>query len=183
MDVVKAEKEVKEFIGYAEEENIEATIVAKVTEEKRLKMYWRGKLIVDISREFLDTNGDVKNANIEVKKPDYTKSPLNKENPANIAEEWKKTISSLNCCSQKGLVERFDSTIGANTVIMPFGGKYQLTPAEGMVARIPTLKGYTNTGTIMSFGYNPYISTFSPFHGAMYAVVESVTKYVALGKK
>lgn len=181
MAVVVAEKDVKEFIGYAEEENIEATIVAEVTEEKRLKMYWRGKLIVDISREFLDTNGDVKNANIEVKKPDYTKSPLNKENPANIAEEWKKTISSLNCCSQKGLVERFDSTIGANTVIMPFGGKYQLTPAEGMVARIPTLKGYTNTGTIMSFGYNPYISTFSQFHGAMYAVVESVTKYVALG--
>ena len=183
MAVVVAKKDVEKFIEYAEKENIEASIVAKVVEEPRLQMFWRGKLIVDIAREFLNTNGDVKNANVEIRKPDYTKNPIHKPNPENIIEEWKKTISSLNCCSQKGLVERFDSTIGANTVIMPFGGKYQLTPAEGMVARIPTLKGYTNTGTIMTYGYNPYIATFSPFHSAIYAVIESVTKYVALRRR
>ena len=183
MAVVVAKKDVEKFIEYAEKENIEASIVAKVVEEPRLQMFWRGKLIVDIAREFLNTNGDVKNANVEIRKPDYTKNPIHKPNPENIIEEWKKTIASLNCCSQKGLVERFDSTIGANTVIMPFGGKYQLTPAEGMVARIPTLKGYTNTGTIMTYGYNPYIATFSPFHSAIYAVIESVTKYVALRRR
>lgn len=183
MAVVVAKENVDKFIEYAEKENIEANIVAKVVEEPRLKMFWRGNLIVDIAREFLDTNGDVKNANVQISKPDYTKNPMNKTNPENIIEEWKKTIASLNCCSQKGLVERFDSTIGAGTVMMPFGGKYQLTPAEGMVARIPTVKGYTNTGTIMTYGYNPYIATFSPFHSAVYAVVESVTKYVAIRRR
>ncbi len=181
MAVVVAKEDVDKFIELAETENIEATIVAKVVEEPRIKMYWRGKTIVDLSREFLNTNGDVKNAQVKVEKPDEEKSYLKKEEIKDIKTKWEETISDLNCCSQKGLVERFDSTIGANTVFMPFGGKYQLTPTQGMVARIPTLKGYTNTGTIMTFGYNPYIGVWSPFHAAIYAVVESVSKYVAIG--
>ncbi len=182
MAVVIAKEKVEKFIQLAETENIESTIVAEVVEEPRVKMFWRGKCIVDVSREFLDTNGDVKKTNIAVQEPEKEKSPFKKqENPKDIAKKWKETISALNCCSQKGLVERFDSTIGANTVIMPFGGKYQLTPAEGMVARIPTLNGYTNTGTIMTYGYNPEIAKWSPFHGAVYAIIESMTKLVALG--
>ncbi len=182
MAVVISQENVEKFIDLAETENIESTIVAEVVEEPRVKMFWRGKCIVDIAREFLDTNGDVKKAEVSVQKPDYEKSPLQtKENPKDIETKWKQTISSLNCCSQKGLVERFDSTIGANTLLMPFGGKYQLTPAEGMSARIPTLKGYTNTGTIMTYGYNPEIAKWSPFHGAVYSVIESVTKLVAIG--
>ena len=153
-------------------------------------MYWRGKLIVDISREFLDTNGDVKKENAQINKPEGVEEYFSgtsenciKTNGTKCSktEKWKDTISSLKCCSQKGLIERFDSTIGAGTVLMPFGGKYQLTKAEGMVAKIPTLTGYTNSGTIMSYGYDPYLSSLSPFHGAVYAVVESVTKYVAMG--
>ncbi len=181
MAVVVAKEDVDKFIELAETENIEATIVAKVVEEPRIKMYWRGKAIVDLSREFLNTNGDVKNAQVKVERPDEEKSYFKKEEVKDIKTKWEETISDLNCCSQKGLVERFDSTIGANTVFMPFGGKYQLTPTQGMVARIPTLKGYTNTGTIMTFGYNPYIGVWSPFHAAIYAVVESVSKYVAIG--
>lgn len=181
MAVVVAKEDVDKFIELAETENIEATIVAKVVEEPRIKMYWRGKAIVDLSREFLNTNGDVKNAQVKVERPDEEKSYFKKEEIKDVKAKWEETISDLNCCSQKGLVERFDSTIGANTVFMPFGGKYQLTPTQGMVARIPTLKGYTNTGTIMTFGYNPYIGVWSPFHAAIYAVVESVSKYVAIG--
>ncbi len=182
MAVVVAKENAEKFIHLAETENIESTIVAEVVEEPRVKMYWREKCIVDISREFLDTNGDVKKTEVAVKKPDYEKSPLRtQENPKDLETKWKETISSLNCCSQKGLVERFDSTIGANTVLMPFGGKYQLTPSEGMVARIPTLKGYTKTGTIMTYGYNPEIAKWSPFHGAVYSIIESVTKLVAMG--
>lgn len=182
MAVVVAKENADKFVKLAETENIESTIVAEVVEEPRVKMYWRDKCIVDISREFLDTNGDVKKTEVVAGKPDYSKSPLaTRENPANVEEKWKETISSLNCCSQKGLVERFDSTIGANTVLMPFGGKYQLTPAEGMSARIPTLNGYTNTGTIMTYGYNPEIAKWSPFHGSVYSIIESVTKLVAIG--
>ncbi len=182
MAVVIAKENAEKFIQLAETENIESTIVAEVVEEPRVKMYWREKCIVDIAREFLDTNGDVKKTAASVQKPDYEKSPLKAQQTAKDLEaKWKETISSLNCCSQKGLVERFDSTIGANTVLMPFGGKYQLTPSEGMVARIPTLKGYTNTGTIMTYGYNPEIAKWSPFHGALYAILESVTKLVAIG--
>ncbi len=182
MAVVVAKENAEKFIHLAETENIESTIVAEVVEEPRVKMYWREKCIVDISREFLDTNGDVKKTEVSVKKPDDEKSPFKaKENPKDLETKWKETISNLNCCSQKGLVERFDSTIGANTVLMPFGGKYQLTPSEGMVARIPTLKGYTKTGTIMTYGYNPEIAKWSPFHGAVYSIIESVTKLVAIG--
>ena len=181
MAVVVADKDVENFISLAEKENIEATVVAKVVEEPRVKMYWRNKVIVDLSREFLNTNGDVKNANAKITKPLDAENYFATKPVEDIEKTWKETITDLNCCSQRGLVERFDSTIGANTVIMPFGGKYQLTPAEGMVARIPTLKGYTDAGTIMTYGYNPYIASWSPFHGAVYAIVESVAKYVALG--
>lgn len=207
MAVVIEEKDVEKFQKLAEKENIESTVVAKVTKEPRMKMYWRGKLIVDLSREFLNTNGTVKIANAKIEKPKgiqeyfegkrkiqqnknsvgvaFLGDPQNciKTNGKNCAktELWKKTISDLNCCSQKGLVERFDSSIGAGTVLMPFGGKYQLTPTEAMCARIPTLKGYTNSGTIMSFGYDPYLSEISPLHGAVFAVIDSLTKYVACG--
>ena len=181
MAVVVADKDVENFINLAEKENIEATVVAKVLEEPRVKMYWRNKVIVDLSREFLNTNGDVKNANAKITKPLDAENYFASKEVSDIEKTWKETITDLNCCSQRGLVERFDSTIGANTVIMPFGGKYQLTPAEGMVARIPTLEGYTDAGTIMTYGYNPYIASWSPFHGAVYAIVESVAKYVALG--
>ena len=207
MAVVIEEKDVEKFQKLAEKENIESTVVAKVTKEPRMKMYWRGKLIVDLSREFLNTNGTVKIANAKIEKPKgiqeyfegkrkiqqnknsvgvaFLGDPQNciKTNGKNCAktELWKKTISNLNCCSQKGLVERFDSSIGAGTVLMPFGGKYQLTPTEAMCARIPTLKGYTNSGTIMSFGYDPYLSEISPLHGAVFAVIDSLTKYVACG--
>ena len=181
MAVVVADKDVENFINLAEKENIEATVVAKVVEEPRVKMYWRNKVIVDLSREFLNTNGDVKNANAKITKPVDAENYFASKEVSDIEKTWKETITDLNCCSQRGLVERFDSTIGAGTVIMPFGGKYQLTPAEGMVARIPTLEGYTDAGTIMTYGYNPYIASWSPFHGAVYAIVESVAKYVALG--
>ena len=181
MAVVVADKDVEKFVKLAETENIEATVVAEVAEDPRVKMYWRGKVIVDVSREFLDTNGTVKEAKISVSKPNYDQSYFNKKDIKNIEKAWKEMLADLNCCSQKGLVERFDSTIGSNTVLMPFGGKYQLTPSEGMAARIPTLEGYTDSGTIMTFGYNPKISKWSPFHGAVYAIVESVSKYVAIG--
>lgn len=180
MAIVVAKENVKKFQMLTAIENIESTVVAKVSKEPRMKMYWRGKKIVDISREFLNTNGVVKKSNIEINKPKNLKEFFENKVENNI-KKWKETVSDLNCCSQKGLVERFDSTIGAATILMPFGGKYQLTPIEAMCARIPTYEGYTNSGTIMSFGYDPYLFTLSPFHGAIYAIVESVSKYVAVG--
>lgn len=200
MAVVIEEKNTQKFQELASKENLESTVVAKVTEEPRMKMYWRGKIIVDLSREFLNTNGTVKIANAKIEKPEglenyfkgnkmgQTSFVSEKQNcikttgsNCSKTERWKKVVSDLNCCSQKGLVERFDSTIGAGTVLMPFGGKYQLTPTEAMCAKIPTLKGYTNSGTIMSFGYDPYLSEISPLHGAIYAVIDSLSKYVACG--
>ena len=190
MAVVVSSKDVEKFEALAAKENIETSVVADVVQDPRVKMYWRGKLIVDISREFLDTNGDTKKQTAEINKPEGVENYFSgvegnciktSDSDCSRTERWKNTISGLNCCSQKGLVERFDSTIGAGTVLMPFGGKYGLTPTEGMVAKIPTLSGYTNTGTIMTYGYDPYLATLSPFHGAVYAVVESVTKYVAMG--
>lgn len=181
MAVVVRADDVEKFEKLASKENIETSVVADVVEDPRVKMYWRGKLIVDISREFLDTNGETKKENASIEAPNEKENYFAKPEPEDKIKAWKENISSLNCCSQKGLVERFDSSIGAGTVTMPFGGKYQLTPAEGMAARIPTLEGYTDTGTIMTYGYNPYLSSWSPFHGAVYAVVESVTKYVAMG--
>ena len=199
MAVVIEEKDVEKFKKLVSEENIEMSVVAKVTKEPRMKMYWRGKLIVDLSREFLNTNGTVKRAEAKIDKPEGLENyfegkrgqapfslktsdclKINGKNCSKI-KIWKNTISDLNCCSQKGLVERFDSTIGAGTVFMPFGGRYQLTPIEAMCAKIPTLKGYTNSGTIMSFGYDPYLSEISPLHGAVFAVIDSLTKYVACG--
>ena len=181
MAVVIKKEDAEKFIDFSEKENLEATIVAEVVEEPRVKMYWRGKKIVDISREFLNTNGAVKNESAEILKPDEDKNYFKKQLIKDIKKKWEETVQDLNCCSQKGLVERFDSSIGANTVLMPFGGKYQLTPALGMVARIPVLNGKTSNGTIMTYGYNPYLSSWSPFHGAIYAIIESVSKYVAIG--
>ena len=182
MAVVVSKENAKKFMSLAEKENLEATIVATVTDNKRVKMFWRGKAIVDISREFLDTNGDVKKTNATISKPNFEESYFNKKRDVkDIKKAWIDTIQDLNCCSQRGLVEKFDSTIGGNTALMPFGGKYGLSPEEGMCARIPTLTGYTNTGTIMTFGYNPQIGMWSPFHGAVYAILESISKYVAIG--
>ncbi|HOP75081.1 MAG TPA: phosphoribosylformylglycinamidine synthase [Bacillota bacterium] len=183
MAVMVDPSNVEAFCRAAALENLEATIVAKVTAEPRLKMFWRNQAIVDISRSFLDTNGVQQKANVRIippSAPDYfevsTVSAKDK-----LKEAWLANLSALNHCSQKGLVERFDSTIGAGTVLMPFGGKHQLTPIQAMAAKVPVLDGETTTGTLMSFGYNPRLSTWSPFHGALYAVLESVAKIVATG--
>ncbi|MFL0196495.1 phosphoribosylformylglycinamidine synthase [Clostridium sp. WILCCON 0269] len=186
MAVVVSREHEKNFIECAREENLEATKVADVTGDRRLKMFWRGNSIVDLSRDFLDTNGVRAHVEVKVKCPDdnsYFERTNLYENMDNehILNLWIKTLKDLNVCSQKGLVERFDSTIGASTVLMPFGGKYQDTPAEAMAAKLPVLNGNTNTATIMSFGYNPDIAKWSPFHGAAYAVVESVAKIAASG--
>lgn len=183
MAVVVDSENAEKFINYAIQENLEAVIVAEVTEAARLKMLWRGKKIVDLSREFLNSNGAKQRIDIEVTAPkentyfdNYRDIKID-----NISDKWVENLQNLNRCSQKGLVERFDSTIGANTVLMPFGGKTQLTPAEGMAAKLPLMEGDTTTGTLMSYGYNPEISTWSPFHGAVFAVVESVAKIAAMG--
>lgn len=182
MAVVVAKEDEEKFMMYAAEENLEATTVAEVTADKRLKMNWNGTVILDLSREFLNTNGirGIADVIVEAPKEDKNYFKINKK-VNDIKEEWINTIGDLNICSQKGLVERFDSSIGAGSVLMPFGGKYQLTPTEGMVAKLPVLGGETKTGTIMTYGYNPSISKWSPFHGAVYAVVESVAKIVACG--
>ncbi|MCX8131100.1 MAG: phosphoribosylformylglycinamidine synthase [Clostridia bacterium] len=187
MAVVVNKKDVDAFIKAAGEENLEAVSVAVVTDSGRLKMTWRGKIIVNISREFLNTNGVKQNTKVEIAVPDKEQSFFNTI-PEEIVQcgndingAWIKNLQMLNVCSKKGLVERFDSTIGAGTVLMPFGGKYQLSPAEGMVAKIPVQEGNTNTGTVMTYGYNPSIAKWSPFHGALYAVIEAVAKIVAIG--
>ncbi len=178
--VVKAE-DADKFIEYAHAENLEATVVATVTNTNRLEMDWRGKRICDISRDFLNTNGATKNTDVEVELPKEEESFFKHKGVSDIKAKWLETLSDLNVCSQKGLCEKFDSTIGANTVLMPFGGKYQLTPSDGMVAKVPVLKGNTNTATVMTFGYNPNLSSWSPYHGSVYAIVESVSKAVAIG--
>lgn len=183
MAVAVSRENQDKFIEYARQENLEATKVADVTADNRLKMFWKGDTIVDLSREFLDTNGVRGTVKVKVKSPGdkgyFEKSISDKSN--NVRELWIETLKDLNICSQKGLVERFDSTIGASTVLMPFGGKYQDTPTEVMAAKLPVLKGDTNTATIMSYGYNPDIAKWSPFHGAVYAVVESAAKIAASG--
>ena len=188
MAVVVAKENAEAFIQYAAEENLEATQVAVVTEEPRLVMHWRGKDIVNISRAFLDTNGAKQTTSVHVaapKKAAYFDTPCVEEEKIahNWKEAWLSNMGRLNVASQKGLVERFDSTIGAGTVLMPFGGKYQLTPAEAMAAKVPMLQGETTTATLMSYGYQPEIAKWSPFHGAVYAVVESAAKIVASGGK
>ena len=178
--VVKAE-DADKFIEYANNENLEATKVAVVTEEARLVMNWRGKTVCDISRAFLNTNGATKNTDIEVELPAQEDSFFNNGDIKDVKAKWFEILSDLNVCSQKGLSEKFDSTIGAGSVLMPWGGKYQLTPSDGMAAKVPVLNGETNTATVMTFGYNPNLSSWSPYHGSTYAIVESVSKAVALG--
>lgn len=184
MAVVVAKEDVNRFIEEARDENLEATTVAVVTAEPRLTMSWRGKTIVSLSREFLNTNGVKQYSDVYVTAPSkdtYFGAARNIDNSKDLEQMWKDMLGDLNVCNQKGLVERFDASIGAATVLMPLGGKHQLSPAEGMAAKIPVLDGDTNTGTLMSFGYNPLIAKWSPFHGAVFAVVESVAKIVAMG--
>jgi len=177
MAVVVAKEDAEKFLRAADKENLEATIVAEVKAEPRLKMHWNGKNIVNLSREFLNSNGAAKYTDVVIPAP-KTDAPAAM---SDCAESWKDLLSNLNVCSQKGLVEMFDSTIGAGTVLMPFGGAYQLTPSQAMAAKIPVLRGETNTCSLMGWGYNPLISERSPYHGAMCAVVESVAKIVAAG--
>ena len=190
MAVVVAPKDVEEFLSYAAEENLEAVPVAVVTEEPRLILKWREKEVVNIKRQFLDTNGAHQETNVEVDIPneeeDYFKKialPKVEEEleKGNIKEAYLETLKDLNVCSQKGLVEMFDSSIGAGSVLMPYGGKYQLTETQTMVAKLPVLKGKTDTVTMMSYGFDPYLSSWSPYHGAVYAVTESLAKIVAGG--
>ncbi|SFK42224.1 phosphoribosylformylglycinamidine synthase [Lachnospiraceae bacterium KH1T2] len=182
MAVVVAKKDVKKFLKYAAEENLEATEVAVVTKEPRLVLKWRGRSVVDISRDFLNTNGAHQETDVEVKVPSDKNSYFDQK--IDISDEkqaWKDVISDLNECSQKGLVEMFDASIGAGTVVMPYGGRYQETPIQTMIAKIPMLKGKTDSVTMMSYGFDPYVSSWSPFHGAVYAVTESIAKIVAAG--
>ena len=182
MAIVVDKRDVDQMLAYAEEENLEAVVVAKVTEEKRLVLVWRGKEIVNLSRAFLDTNGAHQETEVKVSMPAKEENNWSKrEIGSDVKKEWLSILSDLNVCSQKGLIEMFDSSIGAGTVLMPFGGKYQLTPTQTMVAKLPVLKGKTDTVTMMSYGFDPYVSSWSPYHGAIYAVVQSVAKIVASG--
>ena len=178
MAVVVESKDADKFLALAEKENLEATIVAKVTEEKRLVMHWNGKTICDISREFLNSNGAQKHIEAKI---NPAQANYEKELPKSFKEGYMALASDLNVCSKRGLSERFDSTIGAGTVLMPFGGKYQLTPAQAMVQKISVEKKHTNDCSLMSWGFNPFISEKSPLHGAYLAVIESVSKLIACG--
>ena len=177
MAVVIAPEDAEKFMAEAKKENLEATVVADVVEEPRLKMNWNGNTIVNLSRDFLNSNGAVKYTDIVVEEPLFTDDEVFTDS----AETWTELMSNLNVCSQKGLIEKFDSTIGAGTVLMPFGGVYQISPSQAMAAKIPVLKGETNTCSLMGWGYNPDISSRSPYHGAMLAVVESIAKVVGAG--
>lgn len=187
MAVVVAKTDRDAFIAAAGEENLEANPVAVVKEERRLRMVWRGKTIVDISRDFLDTNGVRQTTSAKIsaanKKESYfTRMPKVLTGiTRDMKTAWLDNLQSLNVCSQKGLVERFDSTIGAGSVTMPFGGRYQMTPSEGMAAKLPVLEGDTTTGTLMTYGFNPEIAKWSPFHGALYSIVEAAAKITAMG--
>lgn len=193
MAVVVAPSDVDEFMKYSEEENLEATKVAVVTSEPRLVLLWRGKEIVNLSRAFLDTNGAHQETDVHVDIPDdkdrffgkleipEVDALLKDENDDSVKKAWLATLSDLNVCSQKGLVEMFDASIGAGSVFMPYGGKYQLTETQTMVAKLPVLSGKCDTVTMMSYGYDPYLSSWSPYHGAVYAVLESMARIVASG--
>ena len=190
MAVVVDPSDVAEFMKYAEEENLEATEVAVVTESPRLVLKWRGKEIVNLSRAFLDTNGAHQETDVTVTLPDEKAACLETIAVDAVKEAVEKedakaalltTLSDLNVCSQKGLVEMFDSSIGAASVLMPYGGKYQLTETQSMVAKLPVLKGKTDTVTMMSYGFDPFVSSWSPYHGAIYAVTQSMAKIVAAG--
>ncbi len=190
MAVVVDPKDVDTFLGYAAEENLEAVAVAVVTREPRLVLNWRGKKIVDLKRAFLDTNGAHQETTVKVDIPSEednyfdkiaVKAVEEKLEEGDVKAAWLALLNDLNVCSQKGLVEMFDSSIGAGSVLMPYGGKHQLTETQTMVAKLPVLKGKTETVTMMSYGFDPYLSSWSPYHGAVYAVVESMAKIVAAG--
>ena len=181
MAVVVDPADVEEFLKYANEENLEAVEVAVVTETPRLVLIWRDKEIVNISRAFLDTNGAHQETDVFVEIPSGKDNYFVKESVTDVKEKWLGDLADLNGCSQKGLVEMFDSSIGAGSVLMPYGGKYQLTETQAMVAKLPVLKGKTDTVTMMAYGFDPYLSSWSPYHGAVYAVLESVAKIVAGG--
>ncbi|MBP5326943.1 MAG: phosphoribosylformylglycinamidine synthase [Bacteroidales bacterium] len=180
MAVVVDPKDVDLMLQYADEENLEATVVATVTEEPRMVINWRGKEIVNLSRRFIDTNGAHQETTVSVSMPGKTNNNC-QDCTTDTKNLWLKTLSDLNVCSQKGLVEMFDSSIGAGSVVMPFGGKYQLTPTQSMIGKLPLLDGQCDTVTIMSYGMDPYQTCWSPFHGAVYAVLSSVAKIAAAG--
>lgn len=182
MAVVVAKENVDKMLGLAAEENLEAIVVAEVTEEPRLVLLWRDKVIVDISRAFLDTNGAHQETDVVVTMPSEEDNYFTQEKEiTDIKEAWLSTLGDLNVCSQKGLVEMFDSSIGAASVYMPYGGKRQLTPVQAMVAKLPVLSGKCDTVTMMSYGIDPYLASWSPYHGSVYAVILSVAKIVAAG--
>ena len=182
MAVVLDPKDVDQFMAYAKEENLESVAVAVVTEEPRLILSWRGKEIVNISRAFLNTNGAHQENDVYVSLPKQEDNDLKTSvKSGDMKQAWLDTLSDLNVCSKKGLVEMFDSSIGAGSVVMPYGGSYQLSPTQTMIAKLPVLKGTTDTITMMSYGYDPYLTSWSPYHGAIYAVVHSVAKIVANG--
>ena len=190
MAVVVAPEDVDEFLGYAAEENLEAVKVATVTKEPRLVLNWRGKSIVNLSRAFLDTNGAHQETSVKVDVPKKEDNYLEKIAIDKVEKDLEQkdvkaamldTLHDLNVCSQKGLVEMFDASIGAGSVFMPYGGQYQLTETQSMVAKLPVLHGKTDTVTMMSYGFDPYLSSWSPYHGAIYAVLESLSKIVATG--
>ena len=182
MAVVVDPKDVDEFLGYAKEENLEAVKVAVVTEDPRLVLSWRGKEIVNISRAFLNTNGAHQETTVKVDIPSREDTILKKQvEVGDVKEKWLNTLKDLNVCSQKGLVEMFDGSIGAGSVFMPHGGKYQMTETQSMVAKLPVMHGKCDTVTMMSYGFDPYLSSWSPYHGAVYAVTESMAKIVACG--
>ncbi|MBQ3918652.1 MAG: phosphoribosylformylglycinamidine synthase [Oscillospiraceae bacterium] len=177
MAVVVRRTDMKKFIQAAEKENLEATKVADVVAERRLKMKWNGKIIVDLSRDFLNSNGASKHTTVNINTP----ITLRQSTYSCNSDSWVSLMANLNICSQKGLVERFDSTIGAGTILMPFGGKYQMTPNQAMAAKIPVLNGQTSTASIMGWGFDPYLTDKSPYHGAMEAVIHSIAKVIAAG--
>ena len=190
MAVVVAPQDVEQFLAYAKEENLEATEVAVVTEDPRLVLEWRGKEIVNISRAFLDTNGAHQEADVEVEMPVEADNFFKKVELQKVADAvkkgdnkaaWLAMLGDLNVCSQKGLVEMFDGSIGAGSVYMPYGGRYQLTETQSMVAKLPVLKGKCDTVTMMSYGFDPYLSSWSPYHGSVYAVLESLSRIVTAG--
>lgn len=182
MAVVVDKENVDKMLGYCEEENLEAVVVAEVTENPRLVMSWRGREIVNIARSFIDTNGAHQESDVTVSMPDKDADYLNeKADFSDVKKTWLETLGDLNVCSQKGLVEMFDSSIGAGTVVMPYGGKYQLSPIQTMIAKLPLDKGKCDTVTMMSYGLDPYLLSWSPYHGAIYSVVHSVAKIAASG--
>ncbi len=182
MAVVVDKADVETMLGYCEEENLEAVVVAEVTESPRLVMTWRGKEIVNIARSFIDTNGAHQESDVTVEMPDEKADAFHvKADFTDVKKTWLDTLADLNVCSQKGLVEMFDSSIGAGTVVMPYGGKYQLSPTQTMIAKIPMDKGNTEDVTMMSYGLDPYLLSWSPYHGSIYAVIHSIAKIVSAG--